>query len=140
MSPSLHAKRLHPEEKKSSLHYNFAKPVHLRLVTISTEFSFQHLNEKTDLIVGKNCRLRWFNESDPRINRRAFTEDRLSVPHGLSLRFKRISGGSLRLAGYIVSEFFREWIEYEVLIRLIGGYGEDDSSFSVPFFCDCGKS
>ncbi|KAJ4976614.1 hypothetical protein NE237_001720 [Protea cynaroides] len=41
--------------------YHSAKSVHLRLVTIATEFSFQHSNEKTDLIVGKSCRLRWFN-------------------------------------------------------------------------------
>lgn len=28
-----------------------------------------------ELIVGKSCRLRWFNQLDPRINRRPFTEE-----------------------------------------------------------------
>ena len=38
------------------------------------------------LIVGKSCRLRWFNQLDPRINKRAFTEEeeqRLLAAHRL---------------------------------------------------------
>ena len=37
-------------------------------------------------MTGKSCRLRWFNQLDPRINRRAFTEEeeeRLLVAHRL---------------------------------------------------------
>ena len=36
--------------------------------------------------VGKSCRLRWFNQLDPRINRRPFSEEeeeRLLGAHGI---------------------------------------------------------
>lgn len=38
------------------------------------------------MLVGKSCRLRWFNQLDPRINRRPFTEEeeeRLLAAHGI---------------------------------------------------------
>lgn len=45
-------------------------PIELELTSVSTQNS-QRLNSFS----GKSCRLRWFNQLDPRINRKAFTEE-----------------------------------------------------------------
>uniref|UniRef100_A0ACD5W058 Uncharacterized protein n=1 Tax=Avena sativa TaxID=4498 RepID=A0ACD5W058_AVESA len=58
-----------------------------RLKDLVAQYGPQNWNliaEKLDGRSGKSCRLRWFNQLDPRINRRAFTEeeeDRLMAAH-----------------------------------------------------------
>uniref|UniRef100_A0ACD5VS61 Uncharacterized protein n=1 Tax=Avena sativa TaxID=4498 RepID=A0ACD5VS61_AVESA len=58
-----------------------------RLKELVAQYGPQNWNliaEKLDGRSGKSCRLRWFNQLDPRINRRAFTEeeeDRLMAAH-----------------------------------------------------------
>ncbi|XP_048567901.1 transcription factor CSA-like [Triticum urartu] len=58
-----------------------------RLKELVGQYGPQNWNliaEKLDGRSGKSCRLRWFNQLDPRINRRAFTEeeeDRLMAAH-----------------------------------------------------------
>ncbi|KAF5196551.1 Transcription factor csa [Thalictrum thalictroides] len=58
-----------------------------RLIELVSQFGPQNWNliaEKLDGRSGKSCRLRWFNQLDPRINRKAFSqeeEDKLLAAH-----------------------------------------------------------
>ncbi|XP_047953632.1 transcription factor CSA-like [Salvia hispanica] len=45
------------------------------LVALYGPQNWNLIAEKLDGRSGKSCRLRWFNQLDPRINRRAFTEE-----------------------------------------------------------------
>ncbi|CAK9136327.1 unnamed protein product [Ilex paraguariensis] len=56
------------------------------LVALHGPQNWNLIAEKLDGRSGKSCRLRWFNQLDPRINRRAFTEEeeeRLMAAHRL---------------------------------------------------------
>ncbi|ESQ34310.1 hypothetical protein EUTSA_v10008049mg [Eutrema salsugineum] len=76
--------------KPSSLgrgHWRPAEDVKLKeLVAIYGPQNWNLIAEKLQGRSGKSCRLRWFNQLDPRINRRAFTEEeeeRLMQAHRL---------------------------------------------------------
>ncbi|GJN37943.1 hypothetical protein PR202_gb26944 [Eleusine coracana subsp. coracana] len=62
-----------------------------KLKELVAQFGPQNWNliaEKLDSRSGKSCRLRWFNQLDPRINRRAFSdeeEERLMAAHRVYL-------------------------------------------------------
>ncbi|KAJ0247579.1 Transcription factor MYB117 [Hirschfeldia incana] len=68
-------------------HWRPAEDVKLKeLVAIYGPQNWNLIAEKLQGRSGKSCRLRWFNQLDPRINRRAFTEDeeeRLMQAHRL---------------------------------------------------------
>ncbi|CAN8291598.1 unnamed protein product [Cochlearia groenlandica] len=68
-------------------HWRPAEDVKLReLVSIYGPQNWNLIAEKLQGRSGKSCRLRWFNQLDPRINRRAFTEEeeeRLMQAHRL---------------------------------------------------------
>ncbi|WZZ12026.1 hypothetical protein YC2023_105115 [Brassica napus] len=55
------------------------------LVSVHGPQNWNHIAEKMQGRTGKSCRLRWFNQLDPRINKRAFSveeEERLLAAHG----------------------------------------------------------
>ncbi|KMZ73439.1 hypothetical protein ZOSMA_149G00250 [Zostera marina] len=57
-------------------HWRPAEDTKLReLVALYGPQNWNLIAEKLDGRSGKSCRLRWFNQLDPRINRRAFTEE-----------------------------------------------------------------
>uniref|UniRef100_A0A1D1XH33 Transcription factor MYB44 n=1 Tax=Anthurium amnicola TaxID=1678845 RepID=A0A1D1XH33_9ARAE len=57
-------------------HWRPAEDAKLReLVTVYGPQNWNLIAEKLGGRSGKSCRLRWFNQLDPRINRRAFTEE-----------------------------------------------------------------
>ncbi|XP_022734559.1 transcription factor CSA-like [Durio zibethinus] len=57
-------------------HWRPAEDTRLReLVALYGPQNWNLIAEKLDGRSGKSCRLRWFNQLDPRINRRAFTEE-----------------------------------------------------------------
>ncbi|GMH01737.1 hypothetical protein Nepgr_003576 [Nepenthes gracilis] len=68
-------------------HWRPAEDSTLReLVAIYGPQNWNLIAEKLEGRSGKSCRLRWFNQLDPRINRRAFTEEeeeRLMQAHGV---------------------------------------------------------
>ncbi|KAG6426267.1 hypothetical protein SASPL_110488 [Salvia splendens] len=68
-------------------HWRPAEDAKLKdLVALYGPQNWNLIAEKLDGRSGKSCRLRWFNQLDPRINRRAFTEeeeDRLIAAHRL---------------------------------------------------------
>ncbi|KAG7592880.1 Homeobox-like domain superfamily [Arabidopsis thaliana x Arabidopsis arenosa] len=68
-------------------HWRPAEDVKLKeLVSIYGPQNWNLIAEKLQGRSGKSCRLRWFNQLDPRINRRAFTEEeeeRLMQAHRL---------------------------------------------------------
>ncbi|GAA0159949.1 hypothetical protein LIER_16615 [Lithospermum erythrorhizon] len=68
-------------------HWRPAEDAKLKeLVAIYGPQSWNLIAEKLDGRSGKSCRLRWFNQLDPRINRRAFSEEeeeRLMAAHRL---------------------------------------------------------
>ncbi|KZV44716.1 myb-like protein Q [Dorcoceras hygrometricum] len=68
-------------------HWRPAEDTKLKeLVALYGPQNWNLIAEKLEGRSGKSCRLRWFNQLDPRINRRAFTEeeeDRLMAAHRL---------------------------------------------------------
>ncbi|XP_073029279.1 uncharacterized protein [Primulina eburnea] len=68
-------------------HWKPAEDTKLKeLVALYGPQNWNLIAEKLEGRSGKSCRLRWFNQLDPRINRRAFTEDeeeRLMAAHRL---------------------------------------------------------
>ncbi|XP_042047843.1 transcription factor CSA-like [Salvia splendens] len=68
-------------------HWRPAEDAKLKdLVALYGPQNWNLIAEKLDGRSGKSCRLRWFNQLDPRINRRAFTEEeeeRLMAAHRL---------------------------------------------------------
>nr|XP_027096338.1 myb-like protein AA [Coffea arabica] len=68
-------------------HWRPAEDTKLReLVALYGPQNWNLIAEKLEGRSGKSCRLRWFNQLDPRINRRAFTEEeeeRLMAAHRL---------------------------------------------------------
>ncbi|CDY66025.1 BnaCnng49340D [Brassica napus] len=55
------------------------------LVSVHGPQNWNHIAEKMQGRTGKSCRLRWFNQLDPRINKRVFSveeEERLLAAHG----------------------------------------------------------
>ncbi|KAG5237273.1 transcription factor CSA [Salix suchowensis] len=68
-------------------HWRPAEDTRLReLVALYGPQNWNLIAEKLEGRSGKSCRLRWFNQLDPRINRKAFTEDeeeRLMQAHRL---------------------------------------------------------
>ncbi|KAE8667643.1 Transcription factor MYB44 [Hibiscus syriacus] len=60
----------------ASGHWRPAEDTKLKeLVALYGPQNWNFIAEKLDGRSGKSCRLRWFNQLDPRINRRAFTEE-----------------------------------------------------------------
>ncbi|KAF8048725.1 hypothetical protein N665_2423s0004 [Sinapis alba] len=56
----------------------------IELVAVYGPQNWNHIAEKMQGRTGKSCRLRWFNQLDPRINKRAFSveeEERLLAAH-----------------------------------------------------------
>ncbi|KFK33772.1 hypothetical protein AALP_AA5G058200 [Arabis alpina] len=56
----------------------------MELVAVYGPQNWNHIAEKMQGRTGKSCRLRWFNQLDPRINKRAFSdeeEERLLTAH-----------------------------------------------------------
>ncbi|CAH2044980.1 unnamed protein product [Thlaspi arvense] len=56
----------------------------MELVSVYGPQNWNHIAEKMEGRTGKSCRLRWFNQLDPRINKRAFSveeEERLLAAH-----------------------------------------------------------
>lgn len=68
-------------------HWRPAEDTKLKeLVGVYGPQNWNLIAEKVEGRSGKSCRLRWFNQLDPRINRRAFTEEeeeRLMEAHGM---------------------------------------------------------
>ncbi|PKU70802.1 transcription factor MYB54-like [Dendrobium catenatum] len=77
-----------PEENKLCPRGHWRPAEDEKLKQLVEEFGPQNWNsiaEKLQGRSGKSCRLRWFNQLDPRINRRPFTEEeeeRLLAAHG----------------------------------------------------------
>ncbi|XP_018478826.1 transcription factor MYB105-like [Raphanus sativus] len=66
-------------------HWRISEDSHLmELVAVYGPQNWNHIAEKMQGRTGKSCRLRWFNQLDPRINKRAFNlgeEERLFAAH-----------------------------------------------------------
>ncbi|KAL6974978.1 hypothetical protein U1Q18_042310 [Sarracenia purpurea var. burkii] len=75
------------EQSKSCArgHWRPAEDAKLReLVALYGPQNWNHIADKLEGRSGKSCRLRWFNQLDPRINRKAFSEEeeeRLMAAH-----------------------------------------------------------
>ncbi|KAJ0252985.1 Myb domain protein 110 [Hirschfeldia incana] len=85
VSDELKKKKQRGSRVRSRGHWRISEDSQLTdLVAVYGPQNWNHIAEKMQGRTGKSCRLRWFNQLDPRINKRAFSveeEERLLAAH-----------------------------------------------------------